>query len=39
MGSDSNRLFKRLWLVNGIMLLVALIGVIALILYASRGGQ
>jgi len=39
MASDSKRLFKRLWLVNAIMFLVALVGVVALVVYASRGGS
>jgi hypothetical protein len=36
MPTHSDRLFRRLWLVNGVMFLVALVGVIALIVYAAR---
>jgi hypothetical protein len=34
MTSHSKRLFARLWLVNGIMFLLALLGVVALVIYA-----
>ena len=33
MASDSDRLFRRLWLVNGIMFLVALVGIIGVVVY------
>ena len=39
MAPDSDRLFKKLWLVNAVMLLVAMGGVIALVVHASRGGS